>query len=82
MINTGWVWLFPDRGLLFILVTAAVPIYVNALLLIPRYFNRKHWLTYGLLLILLLLTVSATKALFFIGSFAWAGETFERGAAV
>lgn len=79
MVSTGWVWIFPDRGLLFILITATVPIYVNALLLIPRYFNRKHWLTYGLLLILLLLTVSAAKALFFIGSFAWAGEAFDAG---
>ena len=79
MVSTGWVWLFPDRGFLFILVTIIVPIYVNALLLIPRYFNRRHWLIYAVLLVLLLLAVSAVKALFFLGSFAWAGEAFDAG---
>ncbi len=79
MISTGWVWLFPDRGFLYILVTIIVPIYVNALLLIPRYFNRMHWLSYGVLLILLLLVVSAVKALFFLASFAWAGAAFNAG---
>ncbi len=80
MVSTGWVWIFPDRGFLFILVTIIVPIYVNALLLIPHFFNRRHWLTYGVLLILLLLAVSAVKALFFLASFAWAGEAFDAGA--
>ena len=79
MVSTGWVWIFPDRGFFFILVTVIIPIYVNALVLVPRYFNRRHWLLYGGLLILLLLAVSAAKALFFIGSFAWAGETFDVG---
>ena len=79
MISTGWVWIFPDRGFLFILVTAIVPVYANALLLIPRFFNRRHWLLYGVLLILLLLAVSTVKALFFVGSLAWAGEAFDAG---
>ncbi len=79
MINADWMQLFPDRGFSFVLVTAVIPIYVNALLLIPRYFNRRHWLTYGVLLILLLLAASAAKALFFMASFAWTGETFDAG---
>ena len=79
MINADWMQLFPDRGFSFVLVTAIIPIYVNALLLIPRYFNRRHWLIYAVLLVLLLLLASAAKALFFMASFAWTGETFDAG---
>ena len=79
MINADWMQLFPDRGFSFVLVTAIIPVYVNALLLIPRYFNRRHWLIYAVLLVLLLLSASAAKALFFMASFAGAGEPFDAG---
>ena len=77
MINADWMQLFPDRGFSFVLVTAIIPIYVNALLLIPRYFNRRHWLTYGVLLILLLLAASAAKALFFVAA-SGGGQQFNK----
>ncbi len=66
------------RGISVIL-TFIVPIYVNALILIPRYFKRKTWLQYGALLLTLLIISKAVNTVFLLIPWMirdWAGLDF------
>jgi two-component system, LytTR family, sensor kinase len=47
----------------FLVVTFILPIYINAFALIPRYLNRKKWLTYIILLIALILSMNLIRGL-------------------
>ena len=49
-----------------VILTFVVPVYINALVLIPRYFKRKTWLQYGVWLLALLLTSKAVNTVFLL----------------
>lgn len=62
VIFTDWVQIFFDHGASLIILTLLIPIYVNAFVLIPRYFKKTTWLKYAILIVLVIAIAHTTKA--------------------
>jgi len=61
------------------ILTFILPIYVNTLILIPRYFKRKSWLRYGTSLLALLIAAKAINTVFLLVPWMirdWSGVDF------
>lgn len=69
-LNADWTDLFPDGGIILIIGGMIIPIYINALYLIPCYFNKQQWYNYLFTLTLLLVNATIFKALHFILSYS------------
>jgi two-component system, LytTR family, sensor kinase len=61
---------------LFLLVTLVVPFYINTYLLIPGYFNRRHWRRYLLLLMLMILCSYIVRGMLAVALFEVRGQEY------
>lgn len=62
-----------------VIMAFILPVYVNALILIPRYFKRKTWLQYAMFLIALLITAKAIHTVLLLAPWMirdWVGLNF------
>ena len=64
-----------------LVITAILPIYINAFILIPRFFKKSSWFQYGLLLLALLLVAKAFQTFFLLVPWMvrdWAGINLDK----
>lgn len=74
-----WTRIFPDRGVLFVIITAIIPTYVNAYVLIPRYFTRSKWPRYLILALALLLAINIMRGLLITLNMIVSGQDIDFG---
>ncbi len=69
-----WTKVFPDNGVTYLMLTVVLPIYINAFILIPRYFKRSKWSLYIFLLLALILIINLLDGLLVTLNMIWDGK--------